>query len=323
VAEARTFSGYPAIARLRRWIAEGVIAVVRIAPPSATKALLTFVINRFWIPPPARWFMKRLATELGHRIPAVATLKNGDRIKVVWNDFIGQEIYYYGCYEPETVAMIENALKPGSVFLDIGAHVGQYCVIASRIVDSTGAVHAFEPDPDTFGLLAENVAGLSNVRANQLALSDQNGMVRFYLSDSAHIGFNSLRPPHECGSDKTCDVTAKTLDEYLSEHGDRRVDFIKMDVEGGELNVLAGAQRLLESSPKPTILLEFNPKALAQFGHTCEDLQVFLQQRGYSLFSVDGPLVPGSTRKAVFNVLAVPPNAVLPVPARLLLGDKI
>ena len=289
----------------QRAIAQAIIGSAKIAP-SISRSLLTFAVNRLRIPGGARPFVTRLANELNHRIVAIATLPNGERLRVVWNDFIGQEIYYHGCYEPETVAMVESALKPGSVFLDIGSHVGQYSVIAGRKVGPGGAVHAFEPDPDTFRLLSKNVAGMTNVHANQIALCDRDGTAPFYLADVTHIGFNSLRKPHECATERTCYVTAQTLDRYLTEHGISHVDFIKMDVEGGELNVLSGATRLFDVC-KPAVLLEFNPKALAQFGHTCEDLQYFLRRLGYDLHPVDGPLVPGSTRKAVFNILAVHP----------------
>jgi FkbM family methyltransferase len=292
---------------VRHAIAEGIIVAAKVCP-SITRSLLTLAVNRLWIPAEARQFVTRLANELNHRIVAIATLSNGDHIQVVWNDFIGQEIYYHGCYEPETVAMIEGSLRAGSVFLDIGAHVGQYSVIAARKVGLGGAVHAFEPDSDTFRLLSKNVAAMANVHANQIALSDRDGTATFYLADTTHIGFNSLRKPHECATERTCSVTVQTLDRYLAEHGISHVDFIKMDVEGGELNVLSGATHLLDVS-KPAVLLEFNPKALGQFGHTCEDLETFLRRRGYDLRPVDGPLVPGSTRKAVFNVLAVYPPA--------------
>jgi FkbM family methyltransferase len=289
----------------RHAIAEGAIAVAKLAPP-VSRILLSSAVHRLRIPAEARYFVTRLANELNHRIVAVATLPTGDQIRVVWTDFIGQEIYYDGCYEPETVAMIGRTLQPGSVFLDIGSHVGQYSVIAARKVGPGGAVHAFEPDPETFQLLSENVTRLTNLQANQIALSDHDGTDTLYLADAAHIGFNSLQKPHECATERTCEVKTKTLDHYLSERAVRHVDFIKMDVEGGELNVLAGATKLFEVC-KPAVLLEFNPKALAQFGHTCEDLENFLRQRGYDLHPVDGPSVPGSTRKAVFNMLATHP----------------
>jgi FkbM family methyltransferase len=292
-----------------------ILAVARLFP-AITKLLLAFTVRRFPIPPGLRWFVGRVANELDYRITVTAELTNGQPIKVVWNDFIGQEIFYSHAYEPETIALIERMIRPGAVFLDIGAHVGQYSVIAGSKIGS-GHVHSFEPDPRTFALLRENTQSLPNVQANQLALSDEDGIMRLYFADSGHIGFNSLQPPKFNATAGSCEVRTQSLDNYILEHGIRRVDFVKMDVEGAELQVLAGATRMLAEN-RPTMLVEFNPMTLAQFGKTCRDLEDFLRERRFNLFAVDGPLVDGSSRHAVFNVLAVPVEHSIPGDVRLM-----
>jgi FkbM family methyltransferase len=243
------------------------------------------------------------------------------RMDVVWNDFIGAEIYYDGVYERGTVELVSALLEPGLGFIDVGAHVGQYTLLASHRVTSSGEVHSFEPTPATFALLSNNVRlnDLRNVRVNAIALSDAERSVSLYLSDAAHEGFNSLRPPYQCDSGRTCQVVCTTLDAYVNKNVSR-VDLIKMDVEGAECEVLQGATSLLGSPLRPLILLEFNPGALRAFGKTCGDLAATLAAH-YDLFVVeDGVLeryrdVP--REHSVFNVLAIPQSRTRDVLRRL------
>jgi FkbM family methyltransferase len=283
-----------------------IIGTAKFAP-RASSAALVFLVNRVPIPTGARPFLTRLSNELGCRIPVTATLTTGDHLKVFWNDSVGQDVFYDGCSEPEVMNALRSHLNAGDTFIDVGAHIGQYSLLASRIVGANGTVHAFEPDPSTFELLVENMRSLANVSVNQIALSNEKGSAELFLGDVAHVAFNSLRPLSSCGTGKHCSVATLTLDEYVASRRLAKVALIKMDVEGAEMNVLLGARELLTGLNKPRIVLELNQNALRQFGCSQDMVKDLLREYGYDLFAIDGPLVSGSTRQAaVFNALAVP-----------------
>ena len=234
------------------------------------------------------------------------------RIEVVCNDWVGLEIMTKGYYELPSIELLRTLLRPGMVFFDIGAHVGQYTLFASPIVGNQGRVHCFEPDPDTFRRLSRNLQTnrIKNVCANQLALFSENGDRTFYRSLPVNIGGSSLSRPYEADSGRTVRVRCVRLDQYVEDRGLKRVDVIKMDTEGAEINVLRGAQRLLGSQSKPVLVLEFHERALQSFGGTCVQLAEFLRSRGYALFRAQLPLQQYALdpREALANVLALPPN---------------
>src|SRR5262245_6918309 len=96
------------------------------------------------------WLLRRLANDLGYRIPGNGRLRNGMEIRVPRNSGVGRVILSGSYYEVETVALLKRLLSPGRVFLDAGANVGQYTLVGSPLVGDTGTVHSFEPDPETF-----------------------------------------------------------------------------------------------------------------------------------------------------------------------------
>jgi FkbM family methyltransferase len=267
------------------------------------------------------WFAIYLSNLLGLRIPIWTRLRNGMKIRVAWNDCIGSAIYRDGYYEPEMVALFEKLLKPGMIFFDVGAHVGQFTLVASRLVGPKGSVHSFEPDSTTFEWLQANVRanGLSNVVANSVALADDTGTKTFYLATSDDIGSNSLRPPsplHDSGRSRT--VNCITLDEYVDSRGITRVDVIKADIEGAELLLLRGARKLLGGDSAPVFILEFEEVRQQAFGYSCVQLADELLRNGYSLFRIGADLVPytpGTNHLRSFNVLAMPAHRIANVGA--------
>ena len=146
---------------------------------------------------------------------------------------IGRSIFAFReHYEPE-LAYLQTFLYPGAVFLDIGANVGIYTLVASRIVGPLGRVIAFEPSAQSFPLLQQNIAlnSLTNVRAFPLALSEKRGRVRLYHAPCS--SGNSLgKRPRFRGSFE--EVVAESLDYVLQGIPVESVDVIKMDAQGAE-----------------------------------------------------------------------------------------
>jgi FkbM family methyltransferase len=259
------------------------------------------------------WLVDALVRRLQCRIPVHTRLGNGMKIKVHLRDHVGGAIIRSGYYEARTVRLIESLLAPGMVFVDVGTHVGQYTLVASALVGSSGAVHSFEPDPATFAWFASNVRRnrLANVRANHAAVAAKAGKLKLYLSSVNDIGSNSLeKPPNFSG--RVCDVDCVVLDDYLAGGGVSRVDLMKIDVEGAEGEVLAGASKLLSSADRPVLILEFEEERQVAFGRSCEELAASVCGYGYELFRLDSEnldsYVPRETSAPSVNVLAVPSN---------------
>lgn len=279
--------------------------------PAAVKLCLRIwaKLDRY-LPVHPRYRLTMLASAMNYRIPVLTRLYNGMPMRVYWNDDVGAEIYYCHVFEQETVHLLLKLIKPGMVFLDIGAHIGQYTAIASRAIGDRGQVHSFEPDPDTYSMLCENVSlnGLRNVRLNRVALSDTAGDRVLHLGGTTNIGSASLAPL--AGADsagRVSRVDCDTLDGYLDRHHIECVDIIKIDVEGAEVNLLRAASGMF-SRNRPAIVIEFNDKALRQFGASESELAAMLRDLSYRLFFLEDPLrpySPGGTTRCAFNVLAV------------------
>jgi FkbM family methyltransferase len=193
--------------------------------------------------------------------------------------------------------------------------VGQYTLISSKLVGPAGQVHAFEPDPQTYSWLDFNVRRnkLANVTTNQAALAETPGKLEFFLSKIGDVGSNSLRPPNNF-SGRTVEVRCLTIDGYLTEHGVKKVDFLKIDVEGAEYPALSGAKALLSSADRPLLICEFEEQRQVAFKSSCARLAQLLQGYGYTLYRMVGSglerYVPRNPDAVSFNVLAVPPNRV-------------
>jgi FkbM family methyltransferase len=185
---------------------------------------------------------------------------------------LSSAIFAEGVWEPEETKFIEKSLRPGMVFVDIGANIGYYSVIASSLVGSTGRVFAFEPDPKNFALLQRNVAGnqCQNVFTVQKAVAAATGRLFLYRS-SDNFGDHRTYEPRDTTVQQrgpkpsTVAVKAVPPDEYLA--GQRTcVDFVKMDIQGSEYDAFVGMRGTLQQNPDVTILTEFWPMGLRQAG---------------------------------------------------------
>ena len=167
----------------------------------------------------------------------------------------------------------------GETVVDVGAHIGSFTLIAASEVGPDGSVLSLEPSTRNFKMLARNIASnhLNNVRALNVAAGSAEGQAELALYSRA--GGNSFYPRklNRLGSEA---VKVKTLDSVVSEFGLSRVDFVKIDVEGHELEVLRGASETL-GRHHPKIVMETH-----DFGPPVEDLTGYLRQYRYSTTAV-------------------------------------
>jgi len=185
--------------------------------------------------------------------------------------------------------LMSLALEPGDIFFDIGANVGWVTQPAAWLVGKRGAVHSFEPSPATMRYLRRRLVcmGLQNVVLNEFALGAALGNATLYECTENFGGSSSLRPGAAPGQRRSAEtrVVVKTLDEYMEQHSISQVRLIKMDVQGSEIDVLRGAERLLSAPNRPVLFVEIEQVANTAFGYSSKDLLDSLIGRGYELYS--------------------------------------
>ena len=194
---------------------------------------------------------------------------------------IARPLLLKGTFEEDETALVKRLLQPGMQVADIGANVGYYTVLTSRLVGPSGRVFAFEPAPKNFELLLKNLEtnGCRNVRPFQVALSSQSGTGTLYLDGSAtgNPSMSGDNVPDKAGE---VQVQTVTLDEALS--GEAPIDFLKIDVQGAEGHVLRGAQRVLAQA-KLAILIEIWPAGLRNLQTDPGALLQSLVERGFRM----------------------------------------
>ncbi len=162
-----------------------------------------------------------------------------------------------GRYEPETTKLLKKLLKPGMVFIDVGAHIGYFTRLAAGCVGGGGHVYAFEPDRENHALLKENTRQFQNVTREKYAVSEKNGSVSFYHIENS-TGSHSTLKPAEAVREET--VQTVSLDDYCMQKN-TVPGVIKMDIEGGEPAALRGMKQILQT-PHLQIVMEYNQAAL-------------------------------------------------------------
>jgi len=224
----------------------------------------------------------------------VSELPGGARVNVDLHEHVQRYIYFFGAYEKETVEWFRSVLAPGMTFLDIGAHVGQYSLIAAQAVGPNGRVHSFEPNPGSYRRLTANLAlnDFRHARAHAMALSDQAGESTLFVPTDNNLGEASLQ---QCVDSDTTTVKVGTADSWMetADLGNPpRVDLIKIDVQGFEKHVIEGARGLLARF-KPTVLCELEERWLRLAGTSCVELKQVVQGMGYTVNrATPGGLVP-------------------------------
>lgn len=189
-----------------------------------------------------------------------------------------------GEYEPVTTSLIADMLQEGMTFVDIGAHVGLFALPATKWVGETGRVVAFEPHPDNYKMLMQNIERnfcATTIEAIQSAVSDIAKTVHLHTS-TFNTGDHQL---FHRGNRNTIEVPCTTLDTFFD--SDEQVDVIKMDLQGAEAAAFRGMQRVLEDNANIKIIWELSPAQLEDAGSSAGDVLAWLKQQGFCFTIVD------------------------------------
>ena len=150
--------------------------------------------------------------------------------------------------------------KGGDIVVDIGAHMGRYTIISSKRVGANGKVVAIEADPSNFEMLKSNIKlnQLTNVTPLNYAVYSKETKIKLYLPEveSGYTIYNTIMYNRARTEDKFVEVNANTLDHLLQLKGIMEINWVKIDVEGAELEVLKGATNVLPKSKDIALLME-------------------------------------------------------------------
>jgi FkbM family methyltransferase len=194
-------------------------------------------------------------------------------------------------YEAYELQLLKQLLSPGMTFIDVGANVGLYSMVGARCVSPTGTVYSFEPVPENFDILNQNLSnnGIANVETAQAAVSDRAGTFSMYLEDNSACTHSLVKLRDSYRPDQKIEVEATTLDGYFQDRMPIIIDTMKIDVEGYEAQVLSGAPMVLSRTNH--LLIEYEPGAfklthtIAQFIELLKDFPYIygINERSHSL----------------------------------------
>ena len=233
-------------------------------------------------------------------------LQPGVRIHLHLDSELSRLIYCRH-FEAAEREFLNNFLRPGDTFVDVGANIGLFTLIAVNRVGAEGQVIAFEPTPETFARLVQNVqsSGCRNISCEQLALSDKSGKIEMTKSIDGFDAWNSLASPKKGQALVKGTIQATTWTDYAQEHGlAGRVTMMKIDVEGWETWVLEGGRKFLSRADAPLLQVEFTDGAARAAGSSCRELYERLTGMGYGIFAFDvenRQLIPDALRKEYPN----------------------
>lgn len=201
-----------------------------------------------------------------------------------------QRQMWRGCYEPNVMAALSKILRPGDTFVDAGAHIGYHSYFAAGLVGASGHVFSFEADPANFLRLRKNLEHFSQASSEHCAIWSGEEKLMFTRSESSkESGWGALATVRNAPDREQVEVRGVSLDAWIERKGLEEIRAIKIDVEGAELAVLRGAERVLRNM-RPLLLLEVCEPLLKQAGASPVMIEKLLRGHRYSLrrLSKDG-----------------------------------
>ncbi len=258
------------------WLRAGV----RYAPYSAVRS---FLWHR-WVEPEIAWRNHIF------EVDTVAGLIGGNT-----RDIIQQYLYYFGIWEPEATAFLNRRLGPGDVFIDVGANIGYFSLLAAGRVGPSGRVIAVEASPPVFERLVSNVNlnHARHVRTLNVAAAAEKGQVKLYCGQDCNCGATSVVPDE---SDVViAEVNAAPLTDLISDHDWNNVRLVKIDVEGAEAGVIRGLGSLIEKGRNDReYLIEIHPSRLRHLGYSPADVLRPFGDAGYHAYTIGNDYEPAT-----------------------------
>ncbi len=202
---------------------------------------------------------------------------------------LSHQLLKYEVREPDHKYLIEHELKPGMIVLDCGANIGYYALMMGKRVGDTGRIISVEPSPNNYHHLSLNVIlnGMDHVIDTlHMGLSNESGMGQLFLSE--HSNCHTFYPPsqdsQEAQTGRSIPIPLRSIPDIVKEFG--KFDFLRMDTEGFEVEILEGLVPALDDeSFRPTLLFETHPHSYDETHNLCKPMRD-LFARGYDVSHV-------------------------------------
>ena len=232
---------------------------------------------------------------------------------VIIPEEVSLSIYRYGFFEEDLTKMVLEYLKPSMTFIDIGAHFGYFTLLGSYLVGREGQVHSFEPTPSTFNILKNNVSDKTNIFINNTALFSKSKVLSWKDYGIRYSAFNSMYKAR-LSEDilkkikvEEYKVEAISIDKY-TENKDIKPDFIKIDAESAEYEILIGMERTI-AKYHPIISIEVGDLDVKDVP-TSKELITYLINKGYKPYEFrDSSILPHTIKNEQYqyhNILFLP-----------------
>jgi len=189
-----------------------------------------------------------------------------------------------GEYEEETMNLLKKELKPEMIVFDLGANIGIFTLLASKLIGESGHVFSFEPDPYLFNILKDNLNlnKVNNASIYQIAVSNKVGTAKFSINLDQD-GDNRLNS--KTMEENFVEVKTTTIDEFCKKN-ELKINFLKLDIQGSEPKVLEGMKQTITKSPEIKIVTEFYPSAIRDTGSSPEDYLSNLEKYGFKICEI-------------------------------------
>jgi len=225
--------------------------------------------------------------EEGQRLQIIAPYHVNLLMHLDIHSWVERKILSAGYFERWVDIFLDRVLKPGYVAIDVGANSGCHTLVMASAVGGNGKVVAFEPNPRMFNRLKANVKlnRLENVDLCPVALSDQSGIVTLHIPKDGDYnqGLGSIHSANLEEASDQVNVPKISLDDWVDQHYLSRIDLIKIDVEGHEMQVFKGAYQTLKKF-KPILIFEFSERQWRNAGVTAEQVEKLLGDLEYDLY---------------------------------------
>jgi len=200
-------------------------------------------------------------------------------------EHIQQQLFWYGYYEKELGDLLKKFVRPGDVFLDLGANIGYFSLLIANNFPSVKVI-SFEPAAGLFQNLDDNISlnNIKNISTVNVAVGEINEEKELFVSAPDNLGMSSFkRPENYSGKNESVKVVA--IDDWFKTSGLPGIDIIKLDIEGSELAALKGMKKVLQEQ-KPILIMEINPGTLSMFNLKPSDIYGHLRQLHFEGFLI-------------------------------------
>ena len=197
---------------------------------------------------------------------------------------IHKQLILDGIRERKSTRIMERFVRPDDVILELGANIGYYVLIESKVLSDKGYIYAVEPAADNVELLKKNIAlnNIKNIEVSNMAISNKKGTAKLYLGKACnlHSLINSSGSPDA----KYVEVQTDTVDNFLK--GKKPISFLRMDVEGYETEVIDGMRDTLKSQSFKRLFVEIHPHRVstAKMQNFLKTLQDYGFEIAHSVF---------------------------------------